>query len=103
MLKQTQRYVAAIRERLNALDASSALHKISADLAEIKRINAQQSLIVDDGLYDLKALAIGRLMPGVDPKFIATALRDWLERLDVKTLYIEPGSPWENGYCESFN
>lgn len=37
------------------------------------------------------------------PEFIATALRDWLTRLDVKTLYIEPGSPWENGYCESFN
>ncbi len=37
------------------------------------------------------------------PEFIATALRDWLERIGVKTLYIEPGSPWENGYCESFN
>ncbi|RAN41114.1 integrase core domain-containing protein, partial [Hyphomonas sp. GM-8P] len=37
------------------------------------------------------------------PEFIATALRDWLARIGVKTLYIEPGSPWENGYCESFN
>ncbi|HAE94571.1 MAG TPA: IS3 family transposase [Hyphomonas atlantica] len=37
------------------------------------------------------------------PEFIATALRDWLERIGVKTLYITPGSPWENGYCESFN
>ena len=37
------------------------------------------------------------------PEFIATALREWLERLGTKTLYIEPGSPWENGYCESFN
>lgn len=37
------------------------------------------------------------------PEFIATALREWLGRLDVKTLYIAPGSPWENGYCESFN
>ena len=37
------------------------------------------------------------------PEFIATALREWLEALDVRTLYIEPGSPWENGYCESFN
>ena len=37
------------------------------------------------------------------PEFIATALRDWLSRIGVKTLYIEPGSPWENGYCESFN
>ena len=30
-------------------------------------------------------------------------MRDWLKRLDVSTLFIEPGSPWENGYCESFN
>lgn len=37
------------------------------------------------------------------PGFIATALRSWLERLGVQTAYIEPGSPWENGYCESFN
>ena len=37
------------------------------------------------------------------PEFIAIALREWLRRLNVKTLYIEPGSPWENGYCESFN
>lgn len=36
-------------------------------------------------------------------EFIATELREWLARLDVKTLYIAPGSPWENGYCESFN
>ncbi len=36
------------------------------------------------------------------PEFIANALREWLGRLNVKTLYIEPGSPWENGYCESF-
>ena len=31
------------------------------------------------------------------------AVRDWLGRIGVKTLYIEPGSPWENGYNESFN
>jgi putative transposase len=30
-------------------------------------------------------------------------VRKWLQRLQVKTLYIEPGSPWENGYNESFN
>jgi putative transposase len=36
-------------------------------------------------------------------EFTALAVREWLERLEVKTLYIEPGSPWENGYIESFN
>lgn len=37
------------------------------------------------------------------PEFTAKALREWLEQVGAKTLYIEPGSPWENGYCESFN
>ena len=36
-------------------------------------------------------------------EFTASVVREWLKRLQVKTLYIEPGSPWENGYCESFN
>ncbi len=34
---------------------------------------------------------------------IGKAVRHWLGRVGVKTLFIEPGSPWENGYCESFN
>ena len=37
------------------------------------------------------------------PEFTAKAVRNWLSRLGVKTLFIEPGSPWENGYIESFN
>ena len=37
------------------------------------------------------------------PEFTAKAIRRWLSRLGVKTLFIEPGSPWENGYVESFN
>jgi transposase InsO family protein len=36
-------------------------------------------------------------------EFVAKAVRSWLARLGVQTLYIEPGSPWENGYIESFN
>jgi transposase InsO family protein len=36
-------------------------------------------------------------------EFTAKIIRGWLQRLGVKTLYIEPGSPWENGYIESFN
>ena len=37
------------------------------------------------------------------PEFVARDLRKWLADAGSKTLYIEPGSPWENGYCESFN
>jgi putative transposase len=37
------------------------------------------------------------------PEFVAQAVRDWVSAVGAKTAYIEPGSPWENGYCESFN
>lgn len=37
------------------------------------------------------------------PEFTSKAIRQWLTRLDIKTLYIAPGSPWENGYTESVN
>jgi putative transposase len=37
------------------------------------------------------------------PEFVAKDLRKRLADTGAKTLYIEPGSPWENGYCESFN
>ena len=37
------------------------------------------------------------------PEFVAEELRKWLAKVGTETLYIEPGSPWENGYCESFN
>jgi putative transposase len=37
------------------------------------------------------------------PEFVANAVQDWIRAVGAKTAYIEPGSPWENGYCESFN
>jgi putative transposase len=37
------------------------------------------------------------------PEFIAAALREWIAAVGARTAYIEPGSPWENGYVESFN
>ena len=37
------------------------------------------------------------------PEFIAEAVRDWIAAFGAKTAYVEPGSPWENGYCDSFN
>jgi putative transposase len=59
----------------------------------------------------IEALADVMLMKGVPehirsdngPEFVARDLRQWLAATGAKTLYIEPGSPWENGYCESFN
>ena len=37
------------------------------------------------------------------PEFVTKDLRNWLAGSGARTLSIEPGSPWENGYCESFN
>ena len=37
------------------------------------------------------------------PEFIAQKVRDWIAAVGAKTAYIEPGAPWENGYCEGFN
>ena len=37
------------------------------------------------------------------PEFVAEAVRRWIAAVGAKTAYIEPGSPWESGYCESFN
>jgi putative transposase len=59
----------------------------------------------------ISALADVMVMKGVPehlrsdngPEFVAKDLRKWLAKTGAKTLYIEPGSPWENGYCESFN
>jgi len=51
-------------------------------------------------MRDSSVLGGGFGAPGWIP---AKALRDWLKRLGVGTLFIEPGSPWENGYIESFN
>ena len=37
------------------------------------------------------------------PEFTATVVQRWLKNIEIKNLFIEPGSPWENGYNESFN
>ncbi|EKF39975.1 integrase, catalytic region [Nitratireductor indicus C115] len=37
------------------------------------------------------------------PEFVAEAVQDWIRAVSAKTAYIEPGSPWQNGYCESSN
>ena len=82
--------------------------------------------IVDEYTRECLAIEVGRHMKSIDvlqvlsdlfiehgtpeyirsdngPEFTAGLIREWLNRVDVDTLFIEPGSPWENGYVESFN
>ena len=67
-----------------------------------RHINSQGVL---DQLFNLFLMRGAPEYIGSDngPEFTAKAVRDWLSRLGVGTLFIEPGSPWENGYVESFN
>jgi len=66
------------------------------------------SLKADDVLDTLSTLFITEGVPGYirsdnGSEFTAKSLREWIGSIGVKTAYIEPGSPWENGYNESFN
>ena len=75
---------------------------------ECLSIDVARRLNSEDVLERLSDLFIQRGTPDYirsdnGAEFTAKKVRKWLERVDVKTLYIEPGSPWENGYVESFN
>ena len=75
---------------------------------ECLAIDVGRHMTSDDVLDRLVQLFVDRGAPAYlrsdnGPEFIATAVREWLGRVGVGTLYIEPGSPWENGYGESFN
>jgi putative transposase len=63
------------------------------------------SLDVIDLLSDLFILRgiPGHIRSDNGPEFVAKAVRTWIAAVGAKTAYIEPGSPWENGYIESFN
>jgi putative transposase len=75
---------------------------------ECLAIDVARKLTSEDLLERLSDLFICRGVPDYvrsdnGPEFTAHRVRDWLETVEVKTLFIEPGSPWENGYVESFN
>ena len=75
---------------------------------ECLAIDVERKLGSNDVLDRLADLFVHRRTPDYirsdnGPEFTAHAVRRWLERVGVKTLFIEPGSPWENGYVESFN
>ena len=75
---------------------------------ECLAIDVARKLNHDDVLERLAWLMATRGVPDHirsdnGSEFTAQVVRDWLKRVGVKTLYITPGSPWENGYIESFN
>ena len=75
---------------------------------ECLAIRAQRSIRSSDVIETLAGLMTDRGVPehirsDNGPEFTARAVREWLGGVGARTLYIEPGSPWENGYVESFN
>ena len=84
---------------LNILDESSH---------ECLTIRVKRKLKSTDVVDALTDLFILRGVPAFirsdnGPEFIAEIVRNWIAAVGAKTTYIEPGLPWENGYCESFN
>lgn len=75
---------------------------------ECLAIRVERRLTSDDVLAAIAELSVARGVPehvrsDNGPEFAAAAVCGWLARLGVGTLFIELGSSWENGYCESFN
>ena len=97
-----------VQDRTHDGKAFRMLTLIDEYSRECLAIEVQRRLRSDDVLH---VVADAMLVHGTPkyirsdngPEFAALALRDWFEQVDVGTLFIEPGSPWENGFNESFN
>ncbi len=67
-----------------------------------RRLNSTLVIDVLSDLFILRGVP-GHVRSDNGPEFIAKAVQDWIGAVGAKTAYITPGSPWENGYIESFN
>ncbi len=67
-----------------------------------RKLNSLDVIDVLTGLFLLRGIP-AYIRSDNGPEFVAQSVRDWISAVGAKTAFIEPGSPWENGYCESFN
>ena len=67
-----------------------------------RRLRSTDVIDVLSDLFILRGIPV-HIRSDNGPEFVAKAVRDWIAGVGAKTAFIEPGSPWENGYCESFN
>jgi putative transposase len=81
---------------LNILDESAWISPWKKEITSHQVIERLAHLFIAKGIPK-------HLRSDNGPEFTAKAIRKWLKDLGVTTLFIEPGSPWENGYIESFN
>ena len=97
-----------VKARLSNGRAIKILTLIDEHTRECLNLHVDRKITSDDVLCRLEELFVLRGVPkhirsDNGPEFTANRVRDWLGKVGVGTLYIEPGSPWENGYNESFN
>jgi putative transposase len=97
-----------VAERLKDGTKIRTLTVIDEYTRECLSVRTGYSLKADDVMDVLTDLFITRGIPDHirsdnGSEFTAKSIQSWLPKLGIKTLYIEPGSPWENGYNESFN
>jgi hypothetical protein len=88
--------------------AFRTLNMIDEYTRECLTIVVARKFTAQDVLDTMAELFVSRGVPQYirsdnGPEMTAIAVREWLGKLEVGTLFIEPGSPWESGYCESFN
>jgi transposase InsO family protein len=67
-----------------------------------RRLKSADVIDVLSDLFILRGVP-GHIRSDNGPEFIAKAVQDWIAAVGAKTAYIMPGSPWENGFIESFN
>ena len=97
-----------VADRTSDGRAFRMLTLIDEHTRECLAIDVARRLTSEEVLERLSDLFVRRGVPKYirsdnGPEFTAKKVREWLARIGVKTLFIEPGSPWENGYVESFN
>ena len=81
------------------------IHEFTREYLAIRVARRINSLGVLDTMADVMLVRgiLEHIRSDNGPEMTAKIVRGWLASVGAKTLYIEPGSPWENGYCESFN
>ena len=67
-----------------------------------RRLKSADVIDVLSGLFILRCV-LGHIRADNGPEFVAKAVQEWIGGVGAKTAYIMPGSPWENGFIESFN
>ncbi|WP_310621596.1 IS3 family transposase [Flexibacterium corallicola] len=67
-----------------------------------RKLNASEVIDALTDLFILRGIP-AYIRSDNGPEFVAEAVQKWIKSVGAQTAYIEPGSPWENGYCESFN